>query len=58
MVGPAMDSSVQVGEPILQVFSIFFPCHVVHSRRRLFLQAALAVSEQIDIHMVQQCREL
>jgi hypothetical protein len=36
-IGSAMDSSMQVGEASLQVFSILLPRHPIHSRRRLFL---------------------
>ena len=54
---PAMDSPVQVAQSRLQVFSIFFPRHSVHSRRSLFLQAVVTIPEQIDGHMVQQSRE-
>jgi hypothetical protein len=57
MISSAMDSPMQVGEPSLQVFSIFFPRHFVYSRRCPFLQAAITVSEQIDIHVVQQSGE-
>ncbi len=54
---PAMDSTVQVRQPDLQIRSIFFPGHAVHSRRRLLLQAVVASPEQIDRHMVQQGSE-
>src|SRR6516225_448942 len=53
-----MNSPMQVGEPYLQVSSIFFPRHPIHSWRRLFLQAVIARPEQVDAHVVQQSREL
>src|SRR5712691_9742097 len=53
-----MDSSMQVGEPFLQVSSIFFPRHPIHSRCRLFLQAVVTAPEQVDAYVVQQSREL
>src|SRR6266436_6488961 len=40
---PTMDSPVQVAYASLQVFSILSPCDAVHSRRRLFLQAAITI---------------
>jgi hypothetical protein len=53
-----MDSSVQLAEARLQIFSIFSPRHPVHSRRRLSLQAVIALPEQVDAYVVQQSREL
>ena len=50
----AMDSSMQVGQPCLQVSSIFFPRHPIHSRCSPLLQAVIAFPEQIDGYMVQQ----
>jgi hypothetical protein len=47
-----MDSSMQAGEPCLQVLSIFFPRHSIHSSRRLLLQAVVAATEQIDVDVV------
>ena len=55
---PHEDSPVQVSKPHLQVFSIFFPPHLIHSRRRLFLQAVVTLPEQVDAHVVQQGSEL
>jgi len=52
-----MDAPVEIDQPILQSFPIFFPRHSVYSRRRLLLQALVAAAEQIDVHGVQQCRE-
>src|ERR671935_1515053 len=57
-ISSAMDPPMQVGKPSLQVLSIFLPCHPVHSRRRLFLQAIVTLPEQVDAHMVQQSGEL
>src|SRR5215472_294434 len=54
----AMDSSMQVGQPCLQVSSILFPRHPIHPWRRLFLQAVITRSEQVDAYVVQQSREL
>src|SRR5215471_12925337 len=53
-----MDSSMQVGQPSLQVSSIFFPRHSIHSRRRLFLQAVITRPKQVNANVVQQSREL
>jgi hypothetical protein len=53
-----MDSAMQVGEPCLQVLSIFFPRHPIHSRCRLFLQAVVTIPEQVDAYVVQQSGEL
>jgi hypothetical protein len=53
-----MDSPVQVGKPLLQTFSIFFPRHSLHPGRRLPLQAVEAAAEQIDVDVVQQSGEL
>src|SRR5215469_11841066 len=53
-----MDSSMQVGKPRLQVLSIFFPRHPIHSRGRLFLQAVVTNPEQVDAYVVQQSSEL
>ena len=54
----AMDSIMQVFELLLQTLSIFLPRHPVYSRRSRFLQAVVTVSEQIDVHMMQQRCEL
>src|SRR5215469_18528870 len=53
-----MDSSMQVGKPCLQVMSIFFPRHPIHSRGRLFLQTVVTNPEQVDAYVVQQSSEL
>src|SRR6516225_1888770 len=53
-----MNSPMQVGKPCLQVSSIFFPRHPIHSRRRLFLQAVIARPEQVNAYVVQQSCEL
>jgi len=45
----AMDSSMQVGQPYLQVLSILFPRHPIHPWRRLFLQAVITRSEQVGV---------
>jgi hypothetical protein len=52
-----MDSSMQVGEPRLQVSPIFFPRHPIHSRSRLFLHAVVTIPEQVDAYVVQQSGE-
>ena len=52
-IGSAMDSPVQVAQLRLQVFSICFPPHPIHSRRRLFLQAVVALPEQVDAPVMQ-----
>jgi hypothetical protein len=53
-----MDSSVKLGEPLFQSVSIFFPRHPIYSRRRPPLQAVVAAAEQLEVHVVQQGREL
>src|SRR5215475_15431553 len=57
-IASAMDSPVQPGEPCLQVFSILFPRHPIHSGRRLFLQTVVTLPQQVNAHVVQQGREL
>src|SRR5215471_2790593 len=57
-IGSTMNSSRQVGEPCLQVLSIFFPRHPIHSRCRLFLQAVVTCPEQVNAYVVQQSGEL
>jgi hypothetical protein len=47
-----MDSSMQVRYSCLQVSSIFFPRHPIHSRRRLFLQTEITVPEQVDAYVM------
>jgi hypothetical protein len=58
MIRPAMDSPMQVAQTRLQALSVFLPRHPIHSRRRLFLQAVVALPEQVDAYVVQQGREL
>ena len=53
-----MDTSVKVGQPLLQFVSIGLPRHPVHSRRRGPLQAVVAAAEQIDSDVMQQGGEL
>jgi hypothetical protein len=53
-----MDSSMQVADAPLQVFSIFSPRHPIHTRCRLSLQAVVTFPEQVDAYVVQQSREL
>src|SRR5271166_870695 len=53
-----MDSAMEVSEPRLQVLSIFFPRHPIHSRCRLFLQTVVTPPKQVDAYVVQQSREL
>ena len=45
---------MQVSEVCLQVSSIVFPRHPVHSRRRLLLEAVVAHPKQIDRHVVEE----
>src|SRR5215831_12341906 len=52
-----MDSAMQVSEVCLQVSSIVFPRHPVHSWRRLLLAAVVAHLQQIDCHVVTERRE-
>src|SRR6266849_8349078 len=49
-----MDSSLQVDDVRLQVSSIVLPRHPVHPRSRLFLEAVVALPEQVDCHVVKQ----
>src|SRR6516225_6984566 len=49
-----MESPMQVSEVCLQVSSIVFPRHPVHSRRRLLLEAVVAHPKQIDRHVVEE----
>src|SRR5215813_12027761 len=49
-----MDPPVQVAQLRLQVSSIFFPCHPIHSRCSPLLQAVITFPEQIGGYMVQQ----
>jgi len=58
LIGSAMDSTVKIFKFLFQVLSIFLPRYPVHSRRSHFLQAVVTVPKQIDVHRVQQCREL
>ena len=58
LISPAMDASVEVGQPLLQSVSIFLPRHSVHPFSRLPVQAIVAAAEQIDVDMVQQGGEL
>src|SRR5208282_5714477 len=53
-IGPAMDTSVEVGQPLLQSVPIGLPRHPVHSRRCLPLQVVVAAAEQIDSDVMQQ----
>src|SRR6266567_5327492 len=57
LIGPSMDTPVQVANSPLQAFSIHSPRHSVHSRRSLLLQTVVTIPEPIDRHMVQQGRE-
>jgi len=53
-IGPAMDPSRKVPQPLLQAFPIFLPPHPVRPWRHLSLQAVIALPEQIHGHMVQR----
>src|SRR6266487_2181610 len=57
LIGPSMDTPVQVANSPLPAFSIHSPRHSVHSRRSLLLQTVVTIPEPIDRHMVQQGRE-
>src|SRR5260370_26420003 len=46
-IGSAIDSSMYVAKLYLQVSSIFFPRHPIHSWRRLFLRAVTTVPEHL-----------
>ena len=49
MICPAMDSSVEVAQPLLQSVPIFLPRDAIHPGRRLPFQAVAAAPEQFDI---------
>ena len=49
-----MDPPVQVAPLRLQVSSIFFPCHPIHSRCSPLLQAVITLPQQFFGYMVQQ----
>src|SRR5438309_1263418 len=49
-----MNPSIEVRYSFLQSVSIFFPRHLVHSRRCPPFQAVVAAAKQINVHMVQQ----
>ena len=53
-----MDTVVKVRQPSLQTFSIFLPCHAVHSGSGLSFQTEVAFPQQLDRHMVKQGCEL
>jgi hypothetical protein len=52
-----MNSPVKILKPLFKILSIFVPCHSVHSRRNLSLQAVVTVPQQIDGDMVEQSSE-
>ncbi len=54
----AVDPAMQIFQSILQPGLILFPCHAVHSGRRLTFESVIAVPQQVDRHMVEQCGEL
>src|SRR5579862_5113284 len=53
-----MDPVMQVRQSPFHALLILLPCHPVHSWCGLPLQRVVAVPEQSDRHMVQQCGEL
>ncbi len=53
-----MYPAVKIDKSIFQTFSIFLPHHPVYPWCRLPLQTVIAASEQIDVDVMQQRREL
>jgi len=52
-----VDASVQITEIALQISLVRFPRDAVDAWRRSSLQLKSRIAQQLDVHMMQECRK-